>query len=125
MTAPAAGSQYMLLFRGLHWDEDLSPEEIGKVMVKWDAWFDRLVQEGKAIIGQPLTNEGKILSGSHGLNVVDGPFAEAKEAVAGYVVLRAADLDEATDLAKECPGLDHEIKIEVRPIRDARGRGPA
>src|SRR5260370_39210263 len=60
MTAPAAGSQYMLLFRGLHWDEDLSPEEIGKVMVKWDAWFDRLVQESKAIIGPPPTYEVKI-----------------------------------------------------------------
>jgi hypothetical protein len=115
----------MLLFRGLDWDEGLSPEEIQNVMVKWDAWFDRLTEEGKAIIGQPLTNDGRILSGTKGLNVVDGPFVESKEAVAGYILLRAANLVEATNLAKECPGLDYEMRVEIRPISDARGRGLA
>jgi hypothetical protein len=56
--------------------------------------------------------------------VIDGPFTESKEAVAGYILLRVADLDEATEIAKACPGLEHGMSVEVRPISDEIGRGP-
>jgi len=115
---------FMLLFRGTDWDRGLSAEEIQQTMSRWTSWFDRLTDEGKAKIGQPLNNDGKIVSGKKGVVVVDGPFAESKEAVAGYILLRVTDLDEATQIAKECPGLDYGISIEVRPISEERGRGP-
>ena len=66
-----------------------------------------------------------------GERVVDGPYAEAKEAVGGYLFLTVADLDEATEIAKQCPGLVHGLTVEVRPVADVspmlkgvRGRGP-
>ncbi len=49
--------------------------------------------------------------------ITDGPFAETKEALGGYYLLDAADLDEAIDLAKQCPGANWG-SIEVRPIRE-------
>jgi hypothetical protein len=49
--------------------------------------------------------------------ITDGPFAETKEALGGYYLIEAADLDEAIDLAKQCPGANWG-SIEVRPIRD-------
>jgi hypothetical protein len=55
--------------------------------------------------------------------VVDGPFAEVKETVAGYILLRADSLDEATELAKACPGLDYGVSVEVRLIDQQIGRG--
>jgi len=115
----------MLLFRGTHWDKDLSPQEVQNVMDRWIAWFDRLSDQGKAKAGQPLTNVGKIVSGRKGQMVADGPFAESKEAVAGYILLRVADLDEAAEVAKECPGLDYGITVEVRPVDEQIGRGPS
>ncbi|MEY2609251.1 MAG: hypothetical protein QOH31_7148 [Verrucomicrobiota bacterium] len=123
ITTPTTTSEYMLLFRGMHWDKNLSPEEIQNVMSRWIAWFDRLTQEGRAKAGQPLTEKGKIISGKKGQTVVDGPFAESKESIAGYILLQAATLDEAVKIAKECPGLDYGISVEVRLVDQQIGRG--
>jgi hypothetical protein len=111
-------SEYMLLFRGTHWDKGLSAEEIQKVMDKWIAWFGRLTEQGKAKSGQPLAHEGKIVSGNKRRTVADGPFAESKEAIAGYILLQVDDLNEAVEIAKECPGLEFDVTIEVRPVND-------
>lgn len=123
MSAEIARAPFMLLFRGTHWDSGLSAEEIQQIMSRWSAWFDRLTNEGKAKLGQPLTDDGKIVSGKKGVAVIDGPFTESKEAVAGYILLRVTDLDEATEIAKDCPGLDYGTSVEVRPISDEIGRG--
>jgi hypothetical protein len=81
-----------------------------------NAWFGRLSQPGKAIAGQPLAHEGRIVSGQKGRTVVDGPFAESKEAIAGYTLLQVDDLDEAVGIAKEWPILEiYGVSIEVRP----------
>ena len=114
----------MLLFRGTHWEKALSREEIQEVMSQWTAWFDRLTQQGKAKAGQPLTNEGKIVFGKKGRSVADGPFAESKEAIAGYILLQATDLNEAVEIAKECPGLEYGMSIEARAVDEQMGRGP-
>jgi hypothetical protein len=123
MITPTTTSEYMLLFRGMHWDKNLSPQEIQNVMSRWIDWFDRLTQEGKAKAGQPLAEEGKIISGKKGQKVVDGPFAESKESIAGYILLHVATLDEAVKIAKECPGLDYGISVEVRLVDQQIGRG--
>jgi hypothetical protein len=108
--------QYMLLFRGTHRDRGFSPEEIENVMNRWIAWFDRLTEQGKARAGQPLTDQGKVVSGKNGQTVLDGPFAESKESVAGYILLQVDNLDEAVEIAKECPGLDYGTSVEVRQV---------
>jgi len=109
---------YMLLFRGTQWDKDLSPEEIQKMVTEWHAWFEGLTREGKCKAGQPLEREGKIVSGRTGRTVADGPFAESKEAIGGYFLLQVDDLDEAVEIAKQCPGLAYGIDVEVRPVAE-------
>ena len=120
MNTQTTSSEYLLLGRGTHWDKGLSSEEIQKIMSRANAWFDRLTSQGKAKAGQPLANEGKIVSGKNGRIVTDGPFAESKEAVAGYVLLQVGDLDEALEIAKEWPLLEiHGVSIEVRPVNES------
>jgi hypothetical protein len=114
-------SDYMLLFRGTNWDKDLSPEQLQTVVGEWYAWFDRLTNEGKAISGHPLMNEGKVVTGKKGRAIADGPFAESKEAIAGYFYLRVAGMDEALEIARECPGLEYGSIVEVRPVADMCG----
>jgi hypothetical protein len=106
---------YMLIFRGNEWHKGLSPEQMQHISDQWMAWFKRLMAEGKAIAGNPLEPNGKIVSGKNG-HVTDGPFAESKEAVGGYFLLAVADLDEAVAIAQQCPGLPYGAKIEVRPV---------
>lgn len=106
----------MLIFRGTDWYKGLSPEEMQRVADVWMAWFKRLTDEGKAVAGNPLEREGKIVSGKNGRIVSDGPFAEAKETIGGYFILKVNDLDEAVAIAQECPGLPYGIRVEVRPV---------
>ena len=108
--------EYMLLFRGTHWDKDLSPEELQNVMSRWTTWFDRLVEEGKIKSARPLLHEGKIVTWKKGQTVAEGPFSESKEAIAGYFLLQIGDLDEASEIAKECPVLKYGVTVEVRPV---------
>lgn len=116
MNTHTTPSEYLLLIRGTHWEKDLSPKEIQNFMSQWTAWYDRLTQQGKIKASQPLAHEGKIVSGKRGRTVVDGPFAESKEAIAGYFLLEVRDLDEALEIAKDSPGLDYGATIEVRPV---------
>ena len=109
---------YMLIFRGNEWHKGLSPEEMQKISDQWMAWFKGLAHEGKAIAGNPLEPRGKVVSGAGGRVVADGPFAESKEAIGGYFLLKVSGMDEAIAIAKQCPGLPHGVKIEVRPVMD-------
>lgn len=111
-------SEYLLLFRGTDWHKGLSPAEIQKVMTQWMAWFHGLEAEGKLKGGLPLMNEGKLVSGVNGRSVVDGPFAESKEAIGGYFLITVADLNEAIAIARQCPGLHYGATVEVRPVAE-------
>jgi hypothetical protein len=119
MTTPTT-PEFMLLFRGTDWDRGLSTVEIQNVMSRWIAWFDRLTAQGKARAGQPLTDQGKVISGKKGQTILDGPFAESKETVAGYILIQVDNLDEAVEIAKECPGLDYGLSVEVRLVDHLR-----
>jgi hypothetical protein len=106
---------YMLIFRSTDWYKGLSPEEMQQVGEKWMAWFNRLKDEGKCVAGNPLEREGKIVSGKNKI-VSDGPFAESKETIGGYFLLKVGSIDEATAIAQQCPGLPYGIRVEVRPV---------
>ncbi len=110
--------EYMLIFRGNDWCKGLSPEQMQQIAGAWKAWFEGLTAQGKAVAGAPLEAQGKVISGRNGSVVADGPFAESKEAVGGYFLLRVNSLDEAVAIARQCPGLPHGVKVEVRPVAE-------
>jgi hypothetical protein len=118
MNATDKTSDYILLFRGGDWYQNLSPAQMQTVGDQWMAWFERLKAQNKALSGNPLKPEGKVVSGKNGCLVVDGPFAESKEIVGGYFLLRVSGFDEALAIARECPGLPHGAKVEVRAVAE-------
>jgi hypothetical protein len=118
MSTTTIKSDYLLLFRGNVWDRGLSPAQLQKVVSDWMAWFERLKADGKCSGGHPLEEQGKVVSGTNGHIVADGPFAESKEAVGGYFYLQVADENEAIEIARQCPGLEYGAVVEVRPVAD-------
>lgn len=106
---------YMLIFRGTDWYKGLSPEQMQQVADRWMAWFNGLKAEGRCIAGNPLEPQGRIVSGKNKI-VSDGPFAESKETIGGYFLLTVGSMDEAVEIAQQCPGLPHGIRVEVRPV---------
>ena len=109
-------NQYLLLFRDDGWYTRLSVEELEAVMGKFRTWFENLSAKGIVRGGQALGREERVISGKGRRSVNDGPFAEAKEAIGGYLLLTADSLEEATAIAKGMPGLDYGTWVEVRPI---------
>jgi hypothetical protein len=109
---------YMLLYRSDEWYSKLSREELRKLMDQNKAWIERLTAQGKAKPGRALERTGAIVSGTNGRFVTDGPFAESKEAIGGYLVLDVETLDEAVAIAQTSPGLAYGGSIEVRPVAD-------
>lgn len=108
--------QYMLLFVGYDWDKGMPNAEARAALDRMMAWFNGLLEQGVGTSGGPLARMGKIVSGKNGSMVADGPFAEAKEVVGGYVVVKAASLDAATALAQQCPLLEYGITVDVRAM---------
>src|SRR3954469_396932 len=114
-------SPYLLIFRDASPDiyKSLSAEQRQQLMQQWNAWYDGLAAEGKVQHGHPLEAQGRVVSGARGERVVDGPFAEATEAIGGYFLLTVGSLDEATEIAQRCPSLRHGMIVEVRPVAEA------
>ena len=106
-----------MLFRGTDWYRELSPQEIQEIMGRANAWFERLAAEGKLLAANPLETEGATISHRNG-TISDGPFAESKESVGGYVMVAAGSFDEAMAIARGNPMIPHGLIVEVRAVAD-------
>lgn len=113
---PAA--PYILFFRntGPEIFAPLSAAQRQGLINDWNSWFEALLADGRAVEGQPLELDTRVVSGNGGARVTDGPFSEAKEAIGGYVLLTVTDRDEATEIAQRHPALAHGMIIEVRQL---------
>lgn len=110
--------KYIYIFRGVDADkEGLSPAEIEEVMGRWSAWAGTFAARDAMLGGQRLETAGRVV-GNGGV-VTDGPFAESKEYVGGFFIVECADLAEAAELAKDCPGLASKgSTVEVRQVSE-------
>ena len=106
--------KYMLIFLGGD-PSHLSPEAQQAHMGKWFAWVEKLQKAERYASGEALIPGGKTIRGSK-KTVTDGPFTEGKEIVAGYFVVNAKNLDEAVEMAKECPDYELGGSVEVREV---------
>lgn len=110
--------EYLFVLVGYDWHQSMPPAEAQHALDKMMAWVNGLMNQGIATGAQPLARTGKMVAGKNGAMVADGPFAEAKEVVGGYISVKASSLEEATAIARQCPLLEHGIKIDVREMVD-------
>ena len=92
--------------------EKPSPAQMQEMYAVFNAWKDKFRQNivdmgGRLGGGKVVTSEG----------ATDGPFVEAKEVVGGFMIISAASLEEAVQVARECPGVVMPgSSVEVREI---------
>lgn len=109
--------EFLFLFRNEnHGNNPQSPDAMQQNLEKWTEWLKQLTQEGKLNGGQPLENTGKVVSGT-AKKITDGPFAEGKEIIGGYLLIKADSLDEAVSISKDCPIFENDGSVEVREIQ--------
>lgn len=108
--------KFLYLFRGGMDYTAASPEAMQTNMQKWNQWMGKLMQDGIMQGGEPLQAASKKVAGKSKV-VTDGPFAEAKEIVGGYLLINANDINHAVELSKGCPIFEMDGSVEVRPIQ--------
>ena len=113
--------QYALLIYGdERRGENASPEETKEVMDQWwkyEAWLGErgIKRAGEAL--QPTIQATTVRIKGEETLTTDGPFAETKEQLGGFYLIEVANLDEALQAARNCPGAWFG-SIEVRPVME-------
>ncbi len=105
---------FMMLFRSEPQIEKPSPEQMQAMVKLWQDWIGGIAAQGKFVSTNALGYAGKTVD-ANGL-VSDGPYAETKEIVGGYLICRADNLEDAVKLTAGCPTLDNGGKVEVRDV---------
>ena len=94
--------KYLCLQRGLPGGEGSapSPAQMQEMYAKFGAWQEKF-KDNLTDMGGKL-GDGRLATVAE---ASDGPFVEVKELVGGYMIVSAESLDEAVDVASQCPGL--------------------
>ena len=113
-------SEFVFLFRSDQADYEEAmgtPERAQRSLQAWMTWIRDLEAKGQLKNpGQPLERTGKVVRGKEKV-ITDGPFAEAKDIVLGFIVVEASDLAEAVKIASRCPMVDGGGgAVEIRPV---------
>ena len=107
---------FMMIFMGPDYNLlGLSPEETQARMGNWFAWHEKMEAKGIVKYGEALHTGGRHITGKNAV-VSDGPFAEGKELIGGYYVIKAENIDAATEIAKDYPDFDLDGTVEIREV---------
>src|SRR5215208_6748747 len=97
------------------------PDE--KLLAAMGKYNEELVKAGVMLAGeglQPSSKGARIRFNGDNRSVVDGPFAETKELVAGFWLWQCKSLAEAIEWARRCPNpTGHESELEIRQVFEA------
>lgn len=111
--------RFMMIVKG-EMPEGVMPTEAE--LAAMGEFNEEMVKAGVMLAGEglhPSKNGARVVMKGEDRVVVDGPFAETKELVAGYWLIQAKSLDEAIEWAKRCPNIGpsgEENVIEIRQI---------
>jgi hypothetical protein len=107
-------SEFVIFYRG--YELSATSEEMQKKTAKWMTWLKDLSDKGHLkSLGDPLQPGGKVVKGAK-KQVIDGPYAEAKDVVGGYSIIVAKDIEQAVEFSLDCPIFEDGGSVEVRPI---------
>ncbi|MDB5022962.1 MAG: transcription initiation protein [Mucilaginibacter sp.] len=106
--------EFLMIFRNNALPEaKYSPDEMQAIMKQWENWMGGIAAQNKlANSGSRLGTEG--LTIKPGNVIINGPYAEIKEIVGGYIIVRAESLEEAAEIGKGCPILNVGGNVELR-----------
>jgi hypothetical protein len=107
--------EFMLIFRmDFNGAAQLSPEQMQESVKYWQDWIGGVAAQGKFTSTNQLSSVGKTLK--PGGVITDGPYAEVKEIVGGYLNIKEDSLEAAMKIAEGCPILHVGGNVEVREI---------
>jgi|SRR5713101_5839813 len=105
--------KYLFLYRSAPQRQQPSPGQMQEMFAVWTAWKEKF-KTNILDMGDKLKPSGKVVTAA---GVTDGPFAEVKEIVGGYMIVSAESYDGALEVAKEMPGMAMPgASVEIREM---------
>lgn len=104
-------NQYLLLLKGKQ-ELDYSPEHLQKRLEEYREWVTTIAAH--YVTDNRLERSGAFIRKKDKV-LMDGPFLEAKEIIAGFIIIKAKDLGQAIDIANSSPLLNY-FEMYVRPM---------
>jgi len=99
-----------------------------KLLADMGKYNEELVKAGVMLAGEglhPSSKGARVKFSGNKRTVVDGPFSETKELVAGYWLFQVKSLEEAIEWVKRCPNpMPGDSEIEIRQVFEAEDFGP-
>jgi hypothetical protein len=90
-----------------------TPEQMETYMQQWGEWISGIEANNQIEGGTHLSKQGRVLRQQSVMT--DGPYAEKNESVAGYIVISAKNINDATAIANSCPILQGKgTSVEIR-----------
>jgi hypothetical protein len=100
-----------------------------ELLLEMGRYNEELVKAGVMLAGeglQPSSKGARVRFSGGERTVIDGPFAETKELVAGFWIIEVPSIDEAIEWVKRCPNpMPGESEIEIRPVYEMGDFGEA
>lgn len=113
--------EFVLLFRMDITSEEAQPtrQQMEVYMQHWMEWINNIAENNQlADGGNHFSRQGRVLKPNN--EVVDTPHISESKSVAGYIIIKADDLDQATIIAKKCPILNGQnTSVEIRETSSA------
>jgi hypothetical protein len=108
--------EFALIMRHEDGQKIASPEQMQIWMKQTMDWIGGIAAQNKFVSGTGLLfDDAKVVR--HNKVVTNGPFGDIKETIGGFIIVKAANADEAAEFAKGCPVLQGEgNSMEVRKI---------
>jgi len=103
--------QYLLLLKGKQ-ELDYSPEQLQKRLEEYREWVSIIAEH--YVTDNRLERSGAFIREKDQVKM-DGPFLEAKEIIAGFIIIKAKHLDQAIEIANSSPLLNY-FEMYVRPM---------
>jgi hypothetical protein len=106
-------NKYLCMYRGTPSQNKSSPAQMQEMFTAFNEWREKF-KDNILDMGSKLKPSGKVVTSS---GVTDGPFAEAKEIVAGFMVIAADDYEDAVAVVQAMPGMDQSgACVEIREM---------
>jgi hypothetical protein len=103
------------------------PDE--KLLTEMGAYNEALMEAGIMLAGEglhPSSNGARVRFSGDQRTVIDGPFAETKELIAGFWLWKVKSMQEAIEWLKKCPNpMQEECEVEIRRVFEAEDFGDA
>ena len=114
-------SQFMLIIRFKSDFQPPSDEAVKANIKKWQDYMGDLAKSGDLVSGYRPANGGLTISGT-GKTLKNDPYVSDGMQISSVIIIKAANMEAAKDIANKCPVFEFDGSIEVRPLMNVPGQ---